>query len=569
MENLSTRLNEMKKHLLFTSTTPPMEITENSLNPSTLTTPTLVLDPPYNILRRPTTSIASEIDEYPSPEDIIVPESDRKHRFLTLPQVVPGKESSPTNNVKVIMMGSPNSQDDSDNSNSNDPRQIVNSFNLNSGYYIPPLTSTENPNGDKNSAAASNNINDHSLIHDSSSRYHPQDPENTFHPNVDTFLKPPLIGTNEVDEDLNDNVYSPSTSSVWVPSNKVPSNVQKSPPPSLKEVQRSSRHPFSGFNSNTKLQQAESQDNENEYYQPVQQQHSRPFTIPDDSGINSYRFPNNNKPPLSNPDYNYIHSTVHTEPPKHTYKVVSSSDNQDNNYVQNIPPSSYHQNAGQQIIKTNEDSYKSHVEHIPSHFSHDQPLNLNHHQNSLEVKHKPQFSSSFSIADSSPNHGPTPGENSPGHSSGGWQYLGEQGHHDSSYPSSHHELGMWDKVKSYFSTGKKSKAEKVFEISIAILSFLAFGGYLVMLIYQVLLVSSTVPLFPILSTTIPQNPTLIGLLLGRGMNSNSSQFDLRFPGQEVAEKYINDLEVVVKQAMEKVKRSFEGKPVQVKGDLGH
>jgi hypothetical protein len=532
--------------------------TEKFLTSTTTNFPVLEVPAPYNILRQPTTSFPkpSEASEVASSES----ESGRKHRVLTLPQSMSNIENDHSTNdmespqqpedIEVVLLDSHKDEDQSES-----PRQI-NSFNINSGYFIPSLTQQ----GSDSEAGSSSNVID---THDLSWQYQPQDPENTYHPNLDKFLKPPAEATNEADEI--DPRVNPSTSAVWVPTqSKLKPEVNKSI--SAKQQNELPPHPFSGFNSVIKLQSAESQDHgTNKEYefnsqssQDSLQDHKAHHITEDDF---SYGYNNRVRRPNSNPNYNYVESTIHHEPPQHRYKVTSS----DPQYQLDLDQH-HHSYQGPSSSSVKNEDAKSQHQQLPL------SLNYQHHQNPNGDSHsqvvwqseKKPPSSAVTSFDSGGFHHP---ESSPG---GSYQYIGENwGQNDY---NNNNNYGLWDKAKAYFyKKGDKSIAEKVFEISIAVLSFLAFGGYLLMLIYQVIMVTSAFPLFPVLSAATPQNPTLLGLLLGRGMSSDS-EYRVAFPGEKDTKSYINELEAVVKKAMSRVKDSLEsygGSGRTLKGDLGH
>ncbi|XP_035704735.1 uncharacterized protein LOC118434712 [Folsomia candida] len=147
-------------------------------------------------------------------------------------------------------------------------------------------------------------------------------------------------------------------------------------------------------------------------------------------------------------------------------------------------------------------------------------------------------------------------EQSPSHHGGGGGGGVKGG-----WGSGHDDWGpseIWNAMKTYWKkSDSKSTAQKVFEVSIGILSFLAFGGYLLMLIYQVFAVTTAVPFFPLLSSTVPQNPTLFGLLFGRSIESDNGVYRFN-PNELVNGKYIEELERIVKTAMDKVRLQWSG-----------
>lgn len=134
-----------------------------------------------------------------------------------------------------------------------------------------------------------------------------------------------------------------------------------------------------------------------------------------------------------------------------------------------------------------------------------------------------------------------------GYSNGGFGY-GSKGSKD-----------FLDMAKDYFKNSDFSTTEKWFDATIGILAFIAFGGYIIMLLYQVFSVSAG---------------TSIGTLLGRGMNGAGEIFDLFFSKGPMGEAYLDELETIVKRAMANVKliwktKSFAGEKMepQVKGEV--
>lgn len=141
---------------------------------------------------------------------------------------------------------------------------------------------------------------------------------------------------------------------------------------------------------------------------------------------------------------------------------------------------------------------------------------------------------------------------------GGWRpspagnYDGQNGWKDSK--------DFFSKAKDYFKNSDFSTVEKWFDVSIGVLAFLAFGGYIIMLLYQVFAVSYGRPL---------------GNLFGRSLKEAGEMLDEISKGP-MGQRYMDELEFIVKRAMSNVKRiwmtnSFvekEAPPPKLKGEVG-
>ncbi|CAL8111694.1 unnamed protein product [Orchesella dallaii] len=127
-------------------------------------------------------------------------------------------------------------------------------------------------------------------------------------------------------------------------------------------------------------------------------------------------------------------------------------------------------------------------------------------------------------------------QNSAGH---GWghknNYNQQYGHYGWKEPSK----DFFDLAKDYLKNSDLSASNKWFDITIGVLAFLAFGGYIIMLLYQVFTVGSG---------------TQLGLLVGRSFSGAGEVFDTFFSKGPIGQAYMDELETIVKRAMANVKR---------------
>lgn len=378
--------------------------------------------------------------------------------------------------------------------------------NFTSSVYILPDITTQSP------VSIHQNPN---AIHDDAniriSGYGKQNPIHTFKSDVDNFLEPPLDHNQ-----YQDISSSRESSSVW---KGRPDQIHYSDIKLLSAASNTNdmyMHQGDGYNF-----QGEGHDHEFGNLYHAQQ---NPYPVfeqnPYNDNSNLYSSPNSNFHFHHPPTFDY------NSPPIPTYPDVGSNYNMAYQPFSTIFPQQYQPNfnkpSSPQVISGNE------------YVMNDNQPKKNSSQNLVQSDKQP-----------APQKKPENSQNPSIHQSG-W---GPGSGHNSDWGPSE----IWNALKTYVNKGSKSTAEKVFEVSIGLLSFIAFGGYLLMLVYQVFAVTTAFPFFPLLTPTVPQNPTLFGALFGRSMKS---QWDgsYRFnPNTVMNEKYIEELEGIVKTAMGKVK----------------
>lgn len=130
-------------------------------------------------------------------------------------------------------------------------------------------------------------------------------------------------------------------------------------------------------------------------------------------------------------------------------------------------------------------------------------------------------------------------EPSPYHAQSYGPTQSNQGYQGQSFGWNVPSKDFFSKAKDYLKQSDLNTMEKLFDVSIGVLAFLAFGGYIIMLLYQVFTISSN-------STT--------GTLLGRSIKGAGEIFDVFFSKGPMGEAYMDELETIVKRAMANVKR---------------